>query len=223
MHRFAALDDNLIDRMFQPLADRIAGRFGIGRFRAATLCIDGAALAWLLSQAGALAEAVSGGGAAACWMPALTLLLGLVALTSLRTLFQRASGGRTTANPLRQAMRLHRAAVLLLLLARLARLGYGVSFADAADSRDAGRGDGIAVFRRMQRCAPDGAPAALNSTHRRVERRPDALAEDGSASSQRHPNTIPLGGMAEARVATHYDRNVHAGAEHAGRGNRPRG
>ena len=133
MHRFAALDDNLIDRMFQPLADRIAGRLGIGRFRAATLCIDGAALAWLLSQAGALAEAVSGGGAAACWMPALTLLLGLVALTSLRTLFQRASGGRTTANPLRQAMRLHRAAVLLLLLARLARLGYGVSFADAAD------------------------------------------------------------------------------------------
>ena len=133
MRRFAAFDDNLIDRLFQPLADRIAGRFGIGRFLAATLCLDGATLAWLLSQAGTVADAVSKGGAAACWMPVFTLLLGLVALTSLRTLFQRASGGRATANPLRQAMRLHRAAVLLLLLARLARLGFGASFADAAD------------------------------------------------------------------------------------------
>jgi hypothetical protein len=133
LRRFAALDDTLIDRWFQPLADQITGRFGIGRFRAATLCIDGAAFAWLLSQAGALAATVAAGDAAASWMPALTLLLGLVALTSLRTLFQRAAGGRATANPLRPAMRLHRAVVLLLLVARLARLGGGVSFADAAD------------------------------------------------------------------------------------------
>ena len=61
LRRFAALDDTLIDRWFQPLADQITGRFGIGRFRAATLCIDGAAFAWLLSQAGALAATAAAG------------------------------------------------------------------------------------------------------------------------------------------------------------------
>ena len=133
LRRFAALDDTLIDRWFQPLADRISGRFGIGRFRAATLCIDGAALAWLLSQAGAPAATLAAGDTATSLMPAFTLLLGLAALTSLRTLFQRAAGGRASANPLRSAMRLHRAVVLLLLVARLARLGSGVTFADAAE------------------------------------------------------------------------------------------
>ena len=60
----------------------------------------------------------------------LFLLLGLVALISLRTLFRRAKGKH--GNPLRMTMQPHRAIVLMMLVARLLQL-QAPSLADAAD------------------------------------------------------------------------------------------
>lgn len=60
----------------------------------------------------------------------LLLLLGLVALISLRTLFNRARG--KPGNPLRAAMQPHRAILLLMLAARLFQL-HLLGLADAAD------------------------------------------------------------------------------------------
>jgi hypothetical protein len=119
---FARLDDALIERVFQPLSDLIMQRFGLDRLRAACFCLDGASLAWILSQAGALGNAATGWHATQlCWR-AVMLVLGLMAMSSLRSLFQRMAG-RRAANPLRSAMAPHRCLALAMLLAQLVDIG----------------------------------------------------------------------------------------------------
>lgn len=121
---FTRLDDALIERLFQPLADTIMNRFGLDRLRAACLCLDGASLAWIISQAGALGQAVSGWNAGTACLHVLLLILGLAAMTSLRSLFQRIS--TRGANPLRSAMVPHRGLALALLIGQALTV-YGLA------------------------------------------------------------------------------------------------
>jgi hypothetical protein len=127
---FAPLDDVLIERLFQPVSDLISDRISVSRTAAACFCIDLASLSWIVSRARGLADAFAGWDAGAASLGLGLLLLGLVALMSLRTLFRRAAPRQ--ANPLRQTMRPHRAIVLLMLVARLAEL-HTPGLADVAD------------------------------------------------------------------------------------------
>jgi hypothetical protein len=115
---FAALDDALIERVFQPIADLISDTLGLTRSRVTAACLELAAVAWVLSQAPELSSAVLGWQAGSAFVHLVLLMLGLAALLGLRTLFRRV--GTRQANPLRLTMRPHRAVVLLLLAARLA-------------------------------------------------------------------------------------------------------
>jgi hypothetical protein len=115
---FAVLDDVLIERVFQPLSDLIWYRLGISKSAPACVCIDVASLAWIVSRARGLSDAVIGWNAGAAFLDLALLMLGLAALISLRALFRRAVT-RKMANPLRQAMLPHRAVVLLMLASRL--------------------------------------------------------------------------------------------------------
>jgi hypothetical protein len=117
---FEPLDDVLIERLFQPLADLIWHRTGLGRATAACFCLDVTALSWIVSRSAGMSDAVTAWDAATAFLDLAVLLLGLVALTSLRTLFRRA--GLQQGNLVRPAMRPHRAIVLLMLGARLTQL-----------------------------------------------------------------------------------------------------
>lgn len=117
---FAPLDDVLIELLFQPLADLIWCRTGLGRAVPACFCLDVTALSWIVSRSAGMSDAVVAWDAAAAFLDLAVLLLGLVALVSLRGLFRRA--GLQQGNPLRPAMRPHRAVVLLMLAARLVQL-----------------------------------------------------------------------------------------------------
>lgn len=121
---FTRLDDALIERLFQPLADTIMGRFGLDRLRAACLCLDGASLAWIIAQAGALGRDVTHWNAGSAFLHFLMLVLGLAAMTSLRSLFQRLS--TRGANPLRSAMLPHRGLALALLVGQFLTV-YGLA------------------------------------------------------------------------------------------------
>lgn len=128
---FISLDDALIERMFQPVADALSDRLGLERRRAACLCIDVASVGWILSQAKALSDAVMDWQAGTSFARMALLLLGLMALTGLRGLFLRLTG-EAKGNPLRPAMRPHRMVVLLMLVARL--VGFDVAgLAQVAD------------------------------------------------------------------------------------------
>jgi hypothetical protein len=127
--RFAPIDDALIERVFQPVCDRLAAQIGISRTRIACLCIDAAALAWIVSRTQGLSEAVTRWESGLAVMSLAMLLLGLVALISLRTLFRRATD-RKPANPLRLSMLPHRAVLLLMLASRLTQ------FHDLSDLAD---------------------------------------------------------------------------------------
>jgi hypothetical protein len=128
---FSRIDDTLIERVFQPLADLITDRIGLDRLCIVRFCLDAASIAWILSQAGALTRAVTQ------WEPGLALgrtlllLLGLVALSSLRGVFGRVRG-RGGANPLRVTMLPHRCVVLALMAARLLALAGFAGVADLA-------------------------------------------------------------------------------------------
>jgi len=129
---FARLDDLLIERLFQPLIDVLNDRIGVGWAACACVCTDVASLAWIVSRARALSGAVDHWRAGAAVGEFGLLLLGLTALVSLRMLFRRTARHRR-CNPLRPAMRSHRAFVLILLAARLMQMHVpGVS--DAADA-----------------------------------------------------------------------------------------
>jgi hypothetical protein len=128
---FASFDDALIERVFQPVADALSDRLGLNRQRTACFCIDLASVSWILSQARPLSDAVLEWDAGLAFLRLLLLLLGLVALTGLRGLFRRLSGD-AKVNPLRPAMRPHRAVVLLMLVARLVELD-GMSVSNVAD------------------------------------------------------------------------------------------
>jgi hypothetical protein len=127
---FAPLDDVLIERLFQPILSLISNRIGISRGYAACFCIDLASLAWIVSRARRLSDAVVASNPGTALLDLSLLLLGLVALISLRTLFRRA--GTKQGNPLRLAMQPHRAIILMMLAARLVRL-QTPGLADAAD------------------------------------------------------------------------------------------
>jgi hypothetical protein len=116
---FAPLDDVLIERLFQPASDLISQLTGTPCRSVACFCLDLASLCWILSRAPGLADAVTAWDASTAFLDLLLLLLGMVALTSLRVLFRRAGGKQ--GNPLRPAMRPHRAIVLLMLVLRLAQ------------------------------------------------------------------------------------------------------
>jgi hypothetical protein len=129
---FAPLDDALIERVYQPLTDRLAEKVGMRGRRAACLLLDAAGIAWILSQAQAPAEAAHGWDAVTMAWRGGALLIGLAALSSLRTLFRRAPNGM--GNPLRASMQPHRGIALMLFAARMVDLGdFGFSeFADVA-------------------------------------------------------------------------------------------
>ncbi len=123
MQSFARLDDGLIDRVFQPVMDWIAGRLALGWSRVACFGTDLSALAWVLSQADGVVAAfgLPGAGAGrAQGVPTFNIVLivvGLASIMVLRTLFQRAGGGRAGqgGNPLRAGMQVHRAMGLFWL------------------------------------------------------------------------------------------------------------
>ena len=127
---FAEIDDTLIERLFQPVTDLLANRLGFARVNAACLCIDAASLSWIVSRARGLSDDSASWQVAPALFDAGILLLGLAALLSLRTLFRRT--GTRQANPLRQAMRPHRAILLMMLAARLMQL-QAPGLADLAD------------------------------------------------------------------------------------------
>lgn len=127
---FAPLDDALIERLFQPASDSISHQTGLSRVGAIGFCVDLASLSWIMSRVGGVSDAVAAWDASTAFLDIALLLLGLVALLGLRTLFRRAGGKQ--GNPLRMAMRPHRAIVLLMLLARLAQL-RAPALADMAD------------------------------------------------------------------------------------------
>jgi hypothetical protein len=128
---FAALDDVLIERVFQPISDLISNQFGFSKGTTACASIDLASIAWIVSRARGLSGGVTAGDAGAALLDLALLLLGLAALISLRSLFRRAATGKQ-ANPLRQAMQPHRAIVLLMLATRLTQLPT-FDLTDAAD------------------------------------------------------------------------------------------
>jgi hypothetical protein len=127
---FAALDDGLIERVFQPVSDMVTHQTGLTRTQTAGLCLDIASLGWIIARTDGLSGAVATWDAGAAFLDLMLLLLGLVALVSLRTLFRR-TATRTT-NPLRPAMQPHRAVLLLMLAARLVQW-QTPTLADAAD------------------------------------------------------------------------------------------
>jgi hypothetical protein len=128
---FAALDDVLIERVFQPVSDLMSRQTGLSRAVTACTCIDIASISWIVSRARGLSGAVTTWDPVTASLDLALLLLGLIALISLRSLFRRAATMKQ-ANPLRQAMQPHRAIVLLMLATRLTQLPtFGLT--DAAD------------------------------------------------------------------------------------------
>ena len=112
--RIAQLDDALIDRVCQPLVNRMAAGASVDCYRLARLCNDAAALVWLLSRMGCISDALASGNVGLAGAQSALVLIGLGALLTLRRVFEGRSGG-ARANPLRPAMFLHRVACLLWL------------------------------------------------------------------------------------------------------------
>jgi len=132
LDQVARADDGLIDRVCQPLVDRIGQHADIDCFKVARVCTDLSALAWILSQASVTAAAVGNGVVGFEAFQCALILLGLGSITVLRTLFERAGGGRkgSQANPLRASMYTHRLACMLWLIGLLIKtamtpVGFG--------------------------------------------------------------------------------------------------
>ena len=123
---FAWLDDTLIDRLFQPLADWMNHHMAFGPSRAARTAIDLASLSWILAQLGDMSNAVQQHDARTCVFLGLAVVLGLFAFTILRNVFQRAdsgsgSDGQAQANPLRPGMQVHRVVCLVWMIGLAAK------------------------------------------------------------------------------------------------------
>ncbi|WP_428531071.1 hypothetical protein [Rhodopila sp.] len=118
---FAALDDALIERLFQPASDLIRYRVDVSRETAACFCVDMASLAWIASRLPKLSIAVTTWDASAGFADMALLLLGMVALVGLRIVFRRPTTAQR--NPLRSAMRPHRGIALAMLAADLTQPG----------------------------------------------------------------------------------------------------
>jgi hypothetical protein len=118
---FEWLDDTLIDRLFQPLADWMNDRMALGPNRAARGAIDLASLCWILAQLSDVADAVHRHDVRTCVFLGLAVILGLWAFSILRNVFQRAdganrAGAQAQANPLRPGMQLHRVICLFWMI-----------------------------------------------------------------------------------------------------------
>ena len=117
--RIAQLDDALIDRVCQPIVNRLAANEAVDCYRLARHLNDAAALAWILSQAGQVSQAFATGNMALVGAQGALIIIGLAALTTLRRVFDGKQGRRSStgarANPLRAAMFLHRLGCLLWL------------------------------------------------------------------------------------------------------------
>lgn len=127
------LDDTLIDRVFQPLVDWMSEHLSLDCFLVARVCTDMAALAWVVSQAGDVVTALGSADSSPATLRFVLLVLGLGAITVLRTLFQHVgSGGKAAAraNPLRAGMQVHRFMCqfwLVGLLAKTAAAPFGLA------------------------------------------------------------------------------------------------
>jgi len=117
---FARVDDALIDRLFQPLADWMARLLTLRPDRAARAGLDLATLAWIGAEAGAMAQAMRTHDVPSAFTRAALMIAGLWAFTIVRAVFQRAGGARQ-ANPLRPGMQLHRVFCLLWILGLAAK------------------------------------------------------------------------------------------------------
>lgn len=115
--RFSMIDDALIERVFQPLSDTVTDHSGLDRPWTACSCADVATLAWIISNARGLSDSMAASDVPGTCLAVFILMLGLAALTGLRSIFLKVPG--TGANPLRLSMRLHRGVALLMILARL--------------------------------------------------------------------------------------------------------
>ena len=115
----ARLDDALIDRVCQPVVDGLAAAMSVDCFVLARSCNDAAALAWILSQASRVSDALGTGNVALAGAQGALIIIGLAALTTLRRVFDGKQGSRSSsgarANPLRPAMLQHRLGCLLWL------------------------------------------------------------------------------------------------------------
>src|ERR1700761_5307857 len=120
---FGPLDDALFERLFQPLTSLLTHRFGMRRRGAACVFLDLATIGWILARVGGLSRAVVAWDASTAFIRLGLLLLGLVALISLRSLLRRV--GDRNANPLRVSMMPHRAVILMLLAARAMHPAHG--------------------------------------------------------------------------------------------------
>jgi hypothetical protein len=122
-------DERLIDRVFQPVVDRIAESLAVDCFQLARVCTSISAIAWILSQAAELIAAARSGWVGLQVFQTTVFLLGLGAIMVLHTLFQRigrAGQGQGRANPLRAAMYTQRLIILLGLAGNLVKAAFGV-------------------------------------------------------------------------------------------------
>lgn len=116
------LDDALIDRLFQPWADRIAERWRFGPFRLARMFLDAAAVALILSQVAHIPGTTAFGDSLPYLYPILVLVPGLAAMSILRGEFRKTelgAGNRPVANPLRPGMHWHRIVCFFWLMVLL--------------------------------------------------------------------------------------------------------
>lgn len=107
----ARVDEALIDKLFQPMVERIAALLPLGCFQQARICTGVAAVAWILSKAADVTAAVRTGMLGPQVFQISLLLLGLGSIMVLHSLFQRGSG-QGQANPLRAVMYPHRLCLL---------------------------------------------------------------------------------------------------------------
>lgn len=125
---FGRLGDFLLESIFQPILDRLSYHFTAVRVRAACLCLDLSAVGWIVSRSGGLLQLVTNRDMGVSPGAIAVLLIGLIALTSLRIAFRR-TPTRNGGNPLRPSMRSFRGISLLMLLSSLSHLG-GTGWAD---------------------------------------------------------------------------------------------
>jgi hypothetical protein len=119
--RFRRVDNALIDHVFEPLANWIGQRSTFGAFRLARLCIDAAALSWIVCQLAPAAGAVGSGNLPIRVARFGLVVLGFMALSILRRVFERIEGAGGRANPLREGMHVHRVACLFWILGLLVK------------------------------------------------------------------------------------------------------
>ncbi len=122
--RLGRLDDILIDIVCQPVVDWIDQMVAFNCFRIARFLLDLAAFAWILSQAESAVTAARTGLPGLATFQFTLIVVGLGAITVLRSIFNRGGDGGSTRqgglqNPLRPGMFTHRLTCLVWMLCLL--------------------------------------------------------------------------------------------------------